>query len=56
MIAATKGHLDICETLLREGVDSDIETQLRSTALSAAKKHGKVDVVALLEAHADSDL
>ena len=54
MIAATKGNLQIVEMLLAEGVDIKQTTQLGNTALSAARKFGRVDVVAMLEAYGRS--
>jgi ankyrin repeat protein len=46
--AASLGHVDLCELLVRYGADSDAQTTRLETPLHLAITHGHSEVVALL--------
>ena len=48
LIAARKGHAEVCELLIKHGIDKDLQNKYGYTALHVAAYHGRFNVCKVL--------
>ena len=48
LIAARKGHAEVCELLIKHGIDKDLQNKYGYTALHVAACHGRFNVCKVL--------